>query len=187
MQALGGRSLTWLAGEIGAAVSTVSGYAKGKVPPGLASVRIADVLGVDLVWYLTGKEPASPPPPSTVRIERIRPDGTGAGTIPFDAAAIAAAGGVGGHAMALTVEGSAMAPTAPAGSDVLFAVRGGLPADGRIHVLKLGGRFVVRRIQALASGGFLLVCDNPSFPAEAVSQSEGIEVVGRVFAVIAGC
>jgi len=182
-ESLRGRSLTWLAGEIGAAVSTVSGYARGKAPPGLVAVRIAEVLGIDLVWYLTGREPTPSLPAGAVRVPRLSADGSGLGALAFDEESVRSAASA-GEVFALSVAGSAMAPTVPAGADALCAKEGCVPEDGRLHVVRMGGAMAVRRIQALASGGFLLVCDNPAFPAEAVDAEGGVDVVGRVFAVI---
>jgi len=177
--ALGRRSLTWLAREAGVAVSTCSGYARGKVPPGLAAVRIADALGVDLVWYLTGSARGRSDAAEATWFPRLTMEGAPAGVLPF-AAEVAAEAGDG--AFVLSVAGSAMAPTIPAGADALVA-KGGDVVDGEVHVVRAAGRMLVRRLQVRADGRVVSVCDNPAFADEPIESVAGPDVVGRVVLV----
>lgn len=177
-QALGERSLTWLSKEIGAAVSTVSSYAKGKSPSGVVAWRIATVLGIDLVWYLTGIESSAPivRESDVVRIPRLVGIET-VGAVSFDLADLRAMGVDHQRAFVMTVGGKAMDPTIPGGSDVLV-VRGGDVLDGEPHAVSLGGTTVIRRLQALPGSGWLAVCDNQAFPAQAIEGTD--DVIGRV-------
>ena len=59
-EALGGRSYHWLSEQTGISTSMLSDYGKGTKTPGAdKAVLIADVLGVEIAWLLTGRGSSS--------------------------------------------------------------------------------------------------------------------------------
>lgn len=52
--ALNGRKPAWLSKEIGIPASTLTGYRKGSLPSADVVFRLADALGVDARWLVTG-------------------------------------------------------------------------------------------------------------------------------------
>ena len=55
LESLAGRSMRWLSEETGISTSMLSEYGKGKTPGADKALAIANALGVDLRWLLTGR------------------------------------------------------------------------------------------------------------------------------------
>jgi len=181
-EALGGRTIAWLADAVGCALSTAHSYANGAVPPADVAFRIADSLGVDARWYVTGEG------------AKTSWGGNGVESVPlYDhsmqiVSEMTYSSGL-LHSLGVPVsllgcmlpQGNAMRPTVPANAEVLFSLIGdGIPEDGAVHVVRLGNHLAVRRLMIGTDGRWKAVCDNPAFRGEPKEDLPEGAVVGKV-------
>lgn len=184
-QALGGRPIAWLAESVGVALSTAHGYVKGKVPAADVACRVADVLGMDLRYYIEGKD-APPPAPGQgsggiTEVPLVDPSFAVVGSVPFPAALVSAIHPVPAEVRCLFQSGSAMRPSVPDGAEVLYApVPAAGPADGAVCVLDVGGTVAVRRVSRGLDGGWVAHCDNPAMRSSSRELIPSSAFVGEV-------
>lgn len=179
--AMNGRTVAWLAEAAGVALSTAHGYLnKGTAPPADIAVRVADALGIDLRWYITGERQAVLGE-GTVEVPLVGLDFAPAGTVTYGAALVRGLGVPASAVRCIFPAGAAMRPTVPEASEVLY---GPMPAegpqDGRVYVLSVGGRAVVRRVERRMEGSWLAACDNPAFRLETREKIPDGAFVGEV-------
>jgi hypothetical protein len=178
-EALGGRSNAWLAKQVGVVASTVHGYAHGKVPPADVALRICDVLGIDLRWYIDGQGVAVTPGDKLVMVPLIDySGGMAADGIAYAESFLKHLATDPGSVRCMISSGVAMAPSVPEHAEVLFLPGAGV-IDGAVHVVGIRNRLLVRRIRISASGGMEAVCDNPAFSREGSDLLEPDQIVGR--------
>jgi hypothetical protein len=175
--ALGDRSNAWLAKQIGVVASTVHGYVHGKVPPADVALRICDVLGIDLRWYIDGQGVAVTPGDKLVMVPLVDYSGTAPDGIAYAESFLKHLVKEPGDVKCMISPGVAMSPTVPEHAEVLF-LPGGEVTDGAAHVVSIRSRLLVRRVRFSASGEMEAVCDNPAFAREVSDLLEPEQIVG---------
>lgn len=100
------------------------------------------------------------------------------GSLPFDRAWLKARGGRDGELSVIRVTGDSMAPALLDGDDILVD-RSRIAASEGIHVLRLDGALVVKRVKLLPGDRIAVISDNPDYPKDVRSRGE-VEIVGRV-------
>ncbi|GGF62552.1 hypothetical protein GCM10007301_22850 [Azorhizobium oxalatiphilum] len=178
--ALGTRSLTSVGKAAGVATSTVAGYAKGKLPTADVALRIADFLGVDLRWYISGEQSADYAPDAT-SLRLLNGSGHVVGVRHFANDVLNGVCSAPSQAFCLEVTGAAMAPTVCSASEVV--VDPGEVEDGHLCVLSVSGRYLVRRIQRLHGGKVRTIHDNSTF-IDDVTEVGDVAIVGRVVLIV---
>lgn len=178
--ALGERSNAWLAKQVGVVASTVHGYAHGKIPPADVALRICDVLGIDLRWYVEGKGAAALVGDDIVAVPMLdRMGEVQEHPVGYSARLIESLRADPLSVRCMLATGEAMKPTIPEHSEILFLL-GAEPVDGSAHVIRIRDRLAVRRIVFGASGSLEVVCDNPAFVREGGEPVAEGQLVGRV-------
>ena len=199
LEALGGRDRKWLANEAGVSPSTLHDYISGATPSADRAVAIADALGVELRWLVTGSGARS----SGVA-DRSRP---GEQDIPVrsftDAAWLkgeAPASAVGVTRVPKTVlrsldrtESLWMAPmpsnalpdVAREGDFVLCTDIDGPLRDGWacIFILKANASPAVRRVE-LTNSGLRLRAGDPDIPPIDYVEGGALRPIGRIVAAV---
>lgn len=183
-KAMDGRSIAWLHAAVGVALSTAHSYVKkGAVPPADIAFRIADALNIDVRWYITGE--GTPPETSrsggAVDVPLVNHNFDTVGSLQCSASLIEALGAKPEDVRCLLPEGAAMRPSVPEGAETLFVPMPPLgPIDGRVYVLSVRGRAVVRRVASGMSGEWFAVMDNPAFRMEPKERIPDDAFVGEV-------
>jgi hypothetical protein len=178
-ESLGERSNAWLAKQVGVVASTVHGYVHGKVPPADVALRICDVLGIDLRWYINGGGVKKPDMGGVIMVPVLLHSGEPGGSMSFAAHLLKQLTEDTHLIGCVNASGAGMAPTIPEYSEVLFLHDPGV-IDGKPHVLKIRERIVVRRVVVRGNGVLETVCDNPAFVREAPDVISPEDVLGRV-------
>lgn len=178
--ALNGRPVKWLAEKIAVAPSTAHGYTLGKMPMTDKAMRICEVLGCDLRWYIHG-EGGQAGGDSLVVVPQLNADGTAGDGVSYAASLLQALEVRDRSTVGCLIQtGNAMAPTVPINAEVLFTTETGAAVDGSLYVLLIHGRPVCRRVRMRQDGLLGTVCDNPAFAAEAEEVLDETLVHGRV-------
>jgi transcriptional regulator with XRE-family HTH domain len=177
--ALGDRSNAWLAKQIGVVASTVHGYVHGKVPPADVALRICDVLGIDIRWYIDGQRAAVAKGDRLIEVPLVGYSGAAPAGIAYAESFLKHLAQDPMSVRCMISSGVAMAPTVPEHAEVLY-LPGQEVVDGAAHVVGIRSRLLVRRIRLTASGEMEAVCDNPAFVREGADLIEPDQVVGRV-------
>lgn len=180
-KAMDGRTNQWLASEVGIAVSTANSYVHGAVPPADIAARVAEVLGMDLLWYVTGKYAVPPAGEGSVEVPLIDHGFVGAGSVGYSVGLLRSLGAESGSVQCILAPGESMRPTVPEGAEILFGpVREGGPPDGSVCVLSIGGRAVIRRVGPAADGSWTAWRDHPAFRSEPKERVALEDIVGEV-------
>lgn len=166
-QAMDGRSIAWLSSSVGVALSTAHSYVHGAVPPADVAIRIAEALGVDFRWYVIGDGTAARADGGFVHVPLVDSRFSVAGSMPFSLDLLAGLGADPAGVKCILPPGAAMRPSVPENAEVLY---GPMPPqgadDGRVYVLSVSGRAVVRRVRLATEGFWEAICDNPAFRLE---------------------
>lgn len=184
-QALGGRPIDWLSKAVGVALSTAHGYVKGNVPAADIACRIADVLEIDLRWYIEGKPSQSEAPPAAsggvVEVPLVDTSFAVVGSVSYPEALISAISADPPSLRCLFQSGAAMRPTVPEGAEVLYGPIPAVgPADGGVCVLAVGGVAVIRRVSRGLDGHWMAHCDNPAMRNAVKEHVPDGAIVGEV-------
>jgi len=180
-EAMGGRTNQWLADQIGVAVSTANSYVHGSVPPADVAARVAEVLGVDFLWYVTGKRSPAAAGEGAFDVPLVDHAFREAGTVGYSLGLLRSLGREPKDFRCMLAPGESMRPTVPEGAEMLYLpVQEGGPADGRVCVLSIGGRASVRRVGPSASGGWTAWRDHPAFRNEPKEEVSLEAIVGEV-------
>jgi Bacteriophage CI repressor helix-turn-helix domain. len=178
-EALGDRSNAWLAKQIGVVASTVHGYVHGKVPPADVALRICDVLGIDLRWYVDGQGVAVTPGDKLVTLPLVDYDGQTPTGMSYAASFLQHFAPDPSILRCMISSGVAMAPSIPEHAEIIF-IPDDEAMDGAAHVVRIRNRLLVRRVRFSAVGELEAVCDNPAFVREGADIMEPNQIVGRV-------
>lgn len=78
--------------------------------------------------------------------------------------------------------GDSMHPHVSSGDTLLIDTRTNTLSDGTVCAITVDGHLLVKRVQKLMGGGFLLITDNKDYPDQEVTaeQAADVTVVGRV-------
>lgn len=178
--ALGEKSNAWLAKQVGVVASTVHGYAHGKIPPADVALRICDVLGIDLRWYVEGKGAPAAVADEIVAVPLVDRSGdVREEPMGYSARLLESLKADPLMVRCVLATGEAMKPSIPEHAEVLFLL-GSEPVDGVAHVVRIRDRLAVRRIRVGADGAIEVVCDNPAFVREGGEPVSDEQLVGRV-------
>ena len=201
LESLAGRSMRWLSEETGISTSMLSEYGKGKTPGADKALAIANALGVDLRWLLTG------------RGNRLGPDADN--NFDNDMVALDQVDlrfGLGGSYVdgPVTVEkrqfsrewlsqitrappellfwaetdGDSMEPTIRSGEIILGDRSQTSPRFGDgIWAIALGEIGMIKRLRPLPDGNVEIHSDNPVVPPALAADGE-LHVIGRVIYVM---
>ncbi len=175
----------------GVSQNTAANWLKGDGVPELSRLpEIADALGTTIEQLLVGDRETG----SQAIDERYvmvdmhgddSPEGHAWYTLPESLRAI----GLPNDIRMLQIDNDDMAPYVNRGDVVIYDPRVKRIQANGIYVLRIGERYVVRRVQRGVRGNVRLICDNPAFGDEALDASEfsedgdeggGIGVVGAV-------
>lgn len=166
--AMRGRPIAWLAEKAGVALSTAHGYMKGKVPPADVAIRVADILEVDLHWYINGegRELSTSAGSELVAVPLVDAQFNQLQEVAYTTDLLASLTSNPADVRCMLQKGVAMRPTIPENAETLFVPMTADPEDGRIYVLFSAGRAMVRRVMQMSDGRWKAVCDNPAFKGE---------------------
>ena len=175
----------------GVSQNTAANWLKGEGVPELSRLpEIADALGTTVEQLLVGDREAG----AQAIDERYvmvdmhgddSPEGHSWYTLPETLRAI----GLPNDIKMLRIDNDDMAPYVDRGDVVIYDPRVKRIQTNGIYVLRIGDRYVLRRVQRGVRGNVRLICDNPAFGDEALDESEfseestergGISVVGVV-------
>ncbi|MGI8839717.1 MAG: LexA family transcriptional regulator [Caulobacteraceae bacterium] len=195
--AIGFRKSAEVARAVGIASTTMDGYLRGAMPSADRAFTIADELGVDAKWLVTGEGVQDPggdylsegdlaplprydiftfesaAPPRAIELVPIRRDWL--------------------MMVARTVSGlwltempsDAMTAIAPAGGTIICKAPDASLAERRVYAFLLDGRPIIRRVQ-LQPNALVLEADNPSIDPIRLGEESGENLIpiGRVVAAI---
>ncbi|MFC0204878.1 S24 family peptidase [Novosphingobium soli] len=99
-------------------------------------------------------------------------------TIRFSARWLRAMGLQPERVSAIAVSGDSMDPTLRDGDEILVERIAGPPRNG-IHVVRLGGSLLVKRLETARPGLIVLISDNPAYPPVECAAGD-VDVIGRV-------
>jgi len=182
-KAMGDRPVAWLHRAVGVALSTAHGYLQGKVPAADKACKVADVLGMDLRWYIEGREPDVVPAGGNGLVEVPLVDHAFAavGSVPYPGSLLAALAPDPSSVRCLFQSGAAMRPSVPDGAEVLFVpVPAAGPSDGAVCVLNVGGKVALRRVSRGLEGVWMAHCDNPAMRSSSRERVPEGALVGEV-------
>lgn len=186
----------WLSRETGIAPSTLSGYRKGSIPSADVALRLADAMGVEVRWLVSGEGPQEPAEKfadqyTTVRRYEVR---AGAGTglvataedvteeLSFRRDWLRRIGMTPQNAGLITAQGDSMHPTIPDGAMLLIDLSIRDVRNGYIYVVVKDGSLLVKRVQTKMDGSVVLISDNPVYEREELpaNQVAELHIAGRV-------
>lgn len=205
--------MKWLSDQTGVSASMLSDYGRGKMPGADKAVAIAEALGVDLTWLLTGQ--GTPTSQSAVADRQLvyrasDPEGS---IDQVEVAVSDVAYGLGGSfvddsSASTTIErfprsfirqftrapvhrlyfatgiGDSMQPTIHH-SDLVLIDRSQemLRVSDQLWALHAGSIAMIKRVRVMPDGAVLLVSDNPDVSDYRLGESE-LQLIGRVVAVV---
>lgn len=158
----------------GVSQNTAANWLKGDGVPELSRLpEIADALGTTIEQLLVGDRETG----SQAIDERYvmvdmhgddSPEGHAWYTLPETLRAI----GLPNDIKMLQIDNDDMAPYVGRGDVVIYDPRVKRVQTNGIYVLRIGERYMVRRVQRGVRGNVRLICDNPAFGDEALDESE---------------
>lgn len=189
--ALGRRSPASVARALGYAPQTFDRWVKDRIPRADDGFRIADELGVDARWLMTGE--GNPTPGEMVYLPQFAVEasaGTGAvvegghsnGAVAFRADWLRQVGVSPRHAHVLFARGDSMEPTIRDGDLLIIDRSIDRVVDAGIYVCTVGGMVVVKRVQIRRDGTLVLKSDNGHYDDEIIppGELESVTIEGRV-------
>lgn len=158
----------------GVSQNTAANWLKGEGVPELARLpEIAGILGTTVEQLVMGDQHVG----THVIDERYvmvdmhgddSPEGHAWYTLPETLRAI----GLPNDIKMLQIDNDDMAPYVGRGDVVIYDPRVKRVQTNGIYVLRIGERYMVRRVQRGVRGNVRLICDNPAFGDEALDESE---------------
>ncbi|WP_315923118.1 LexA family transcriptional regulator [Mesorhizobium sp. SP-1A] len=178
--AMRGRPIAWLAEQLGVALSTAHSYLKGTVPPADVAIKIANILEIDLRWYINGEETQSTTNEAVLAVPLVDTQFNSVGSVAYTSELLSSLTPDPGDVRCMLQKGTAMRPTIPENAETLFVPMTADPEDGRIYVLVSAGRALVRRVMQTTDGQWKAVCDNPAFRGEEKDIVDPQSFIGEV-------
>lgn len=204
----GRESVNAMATRCGIPYTTLRQYFGGTEPSATNAAKIADTLGVDLEWLITGrgdtqptglKEDVSPFgyvaqfAQAFVAIPRLdgalapivdgTPDQEELGEIlAFRREWLTKMGVLPEYARLFVIKGDAMTPTLQSGDAILVDTSENDVEELGIYVIRADDRLMVRRIAPKINGSLQIMSDNLMYPGEVVTAEEAtvLGIVGQV-------
>ena len=181
-----------LAKRVGTVYQRVSGWERGEVAPGMASLkRLAEALGVSLDWLIAGKGPMFGPgsEPREFKPLLIPVYGSVPGGPPYDPGdpgvidtMAVSPDYASREVFGLVVKGDSMAPTLRDGDKILVA-KDIQARSGNVVVVRVNhGEYTVKRLR-VEKGVVILMPDNSSFQPIVLGPEDEPEIVGVVIEV----
>ena len=188
-----------VAARAGVALSTLGSYLAGGEMKLSTAKQLCDACGVSLGWLIGESRTAhtedrgAAETGELARIPYMRPasmppaPGRGGGDRPSHVALCstwmrAALDRPPEQLLALEAQGSAMEPTIHEGDLLLIDSGATGVASLEIHVIQLGGEYLVRRLERGLDGSIIVRTDNPRFAPQilAAGDGEALSILGRV-------
>lgn len=178
--AMSGRPIAWLSAQLGVALSTAHSYMKGTVPPADVAIRIANILDVDLNWYVNGDAIISTGLSKVLDVPLVDARFNVVGSVAYAVELLTGLNESPSDVRCILQKGTAMRPTIPENAETLFVPMKNEPEDGRIYVLLYDSAALIRRVMQTADGKWKAVCDNPAFRGEEKDFIDPNSFVGEV-------
>ena len=188
--ALQGRDRAWLARQTGLSASTLHDYSRGAIPSADRAFLIADAVGVDVRWLVTGQGTAAGDEDEWVRLPYRSLSGDSASEAERRAAPVRRDWlrrefGPVETLWVTDMPSNAFPEVAREGDPILCRDAGGL-VEGGFYLVQLETALVVRRLTATPGGQVLTTNDAFTEPmAPAFSQAPAVPfLVGRVIGTL---
>ena len=199
-KALGVKTDTALAAELGVAQSAIGGYNRRNTVPLAQCIKIAERTGVSLDWLILGKGEMQGSTGGAAEF-----DDADAVWVPLYDVEVSASSGIevygeriiqrvpfakswlhseglyARHLACLPVHGDSMEPTLQHG-DIVLVNHEKTRGDG-VFVIRMGNALRVKRLQWLANGDLRISSDNAIYEPEQVNPDD----LGEQFAILAAC
>lgn len=199
-KALGVKTDTALAAELGVAQSAIGGYNRRNTVPLEQCIKIAERTGVSLDWLILGKGEMQGSTGGAAEF-----DDADAVWVPLYDVEVSASSGIevygeriiqrvpfakswlhseglyARHLACLPVHGDSMEPTLQHG-DIVLVNHEKTRGDG-VFVIRMGNALRVKRLQWLANGDLRISSDNAIYEPEQVNPDD----LGEQFAILAAC
>lgn len=191
-QALGGRDRAWLARETGLSPSTLHDYSRGAAPSADRAFTIADALGVDPRWLITGQGGAPEGAGDNARDNgwvrlphRSAPQGREVFSTPVPREWLRRAFGRSDDLWTTCMPSQSFPKVAREGDPIVCVDAEGL-VEGGLYLVELGGDVVVRRVTATAAGPALTTADSFADSGGAAFEhgSGGTHIIGRILGAL---
>ncbi|MEO1986641.1 MAG: helix-turn-helix transcriptional regulator [Martelella sp.] len=200
---IGSRGIAEAARNCGISESTLRSYKKS-VPAADMIPKLANGLGVNILWLLTGDGPESPAKPEIsglpaaliddfalvqkLELEASAGNGAvaaydpGAEYIAFQASWLRAHDVNPSAARVLNVHGDSMEPTIRHGDVLLVDTSIDHIKDNAIYVLTWDNSVFVKRVHKRINGSLQLISDNTLYPPEDITKADAdqLHIAGRV-------
>ncbi len=202
--ALAGRSRKWLAESTGISESTISDYIRDGIAKADAAITIAEALGIDLAWLLTGKpDVALAITTSTSPADRAQEVEVAEIDLRYGMGATYLGNDTGAKLRVFSREwlrnwtdsspdqlfwargqGDSMEPAISEG-DILLIDRQQttLKFADLTWAFAFGEIGMIKRLRPMPDGSLKLLSNNPSVPPETAHDGE-VHIIGRVVAVV---
>lgn len=178
--AMRGRPIAWLAEQLGVALSTAHSYLKGTIPPADVAIKVANILEIDLRWYINGEETQPMTNEAVLAVPLVDTQFNSVGSVAYTSELLSSLTPDPGDVRCMLQKGTAMRPTIPENAETLFVPMTADPEDGRIYVIVSAGRALVRRVMQTTDGQWKAVCDNPAFRGEEKDIIDPQSFIGEV-------
>lgn len=181
--AMDGRPISWLAENLGVALSTAHAYKKGSMPPADVAIKIATILGISIEWYILGEVSSCNDLEVGAALNKVPlldHKFKEVGHISYARDLLEGLQVLPDSVKCLIQKGSSMRPTMPEGAEVVYIPMSAEPEDGEVYVLNIGGRMMLRRVMLSMDGKWKTVCDNPAFRLEEKDEIPVAAFVGKV-------
>lgn len=175
-----GRPIAWLAEQLGVALSTAHSYLKGTIPPADVAIKVANILEIDLRWYINGEETQPMTNEAVLAVPLVDTQFNSVGSVAYTSELLSSLTPDPGDVRCMLQKGTAMRPTIPENAETLFVPMTADPEDGRIYVIVSAGRALVRRVMQTTDGQWKAVCDNPAFRGEEKDIIDPQSFIGEV-------
>jgi bacteriophage CI repressor helix-turn-helix domain len=199
-KALGVKTDTALAAELGVAQSAIGGYNRRNTVPLEQCIKIAERTGVSLDWLILGKGEMQGSTGGAAEFDDADAVwvplydvevSAGSGIevygeriiqrVPFAKSWLHSEGLYARHLACLPVHGDSMEPTLQHG-DIVLVNHEKTRGDG-VFVIRMGNALRVKRLQWLANGDLRISSDNAIYEPEQVNPDD----LGEQFAILAAC
>ena len=199
-KALGVKTDTALAAELGVAQSAIGGYNRRNTVPLEQCIKIAERTGVSLDWLILGKGEMQGSTGGAAEFDDADAVwvplydvevSAGSGIevygeriiqrVPFAKSWLHSEGLYARHLACLPVHGDSMEPTLQHG-DIVLVNHEKTRGDG-VFVIRMGNALRVKRLQWLANGDLRISSDNAIYESEQVNPDD----LGEQFAILAAC
>ncbi len=177
MEAMSGHTYALIADAVGAAGSTVHGYAQGKIPSADMGLKIAKYLNIDLDWWINGNGATSSAPPSVVYLPVRGMENT---AISFSSGLMDLLNKRVESLFCSFGVGTMMSPTILRGSELICSSDIHPLKDGCVYLIRLGSHEVIRRLRIKPNDVIEARCDNPQVQLERSDEIRADDVIAEV-------